>query len=91
MWLTGLVARGMWDLPGPGLESMSLALAGGFLTTAPPRKPHPFTFNLYFSLYLKWVSGTSLVVQWLRIRLPMQGAWVRALVGELRSHMLWGN
>ena len=26
----------MWDLPGPGLEPVSLALAGGFLTTAPP-------------------------------------------------------
>ena len=28
----------MWDLPRPGLEPMSPALAGGFLTTAPPRK-----------------------------------------------------
>ena len=26
--------------------------------------------------------GTSLVAQWLRIRLPMQGTWVQALVGE---------
>ena len=30
--------RGMWDLPGPGLEPMSPALAGGFLSTAPPEK-----------------------------------------------------
>ena len=29
----------MWDLPGPGLEATSPALAGGFLTTAPPGKP----------------------------------------------------
>ena len=29
----------MWDLPAPGLEPMSPALAGGFLTTAPPGKP----------------------------------------------------
>ena len=29
----------MWDPPGPGLEPVSLALAGGFLTTAPPGKP----------------------------------------------------
>ena len=29
---------GTWDLPGPGLEPMSPALAGGFLTTAPPGK-----------------------------------------------------
>ena len=28
----------MWDFPGPGLEPMSPALAGGFLTTAPPGK-----------------------------------------------------
>ena len=28
----------MWDLPGPGLEPLSPALAGGFLTTAPPGK-----------------------------------------------------
>ena len=30
--------RGMWDLPGPGIEPMAPALAGGFLTTAPPGK-----------------------------------------------------
>ena len=34
--------RGMWDLPGPGLEPMSLALAGRFSTTAPPGKPQSF-------------------------------------------------
>ena len=33
-----LLLRGMWDLPGPGLEPVSPALAGGFLTTAPPGK-----------------------------------------------------
>ena len=27
-------------------------------------------------------GGTSLVAQWLRIHLPMQGTWVRALVQE---------
>ena len=30
---------GMWDLPRPGLEPMSPALAGRFSTTAPPGKP----------------------------------------------------
>ena len=33
------------------------------------------------------IYGTSLEVQWLRPCLPMQGAQVRSLVGELRSHM----
>ena len=31
--------RGMWDPPGPGLEPVSPALAGGPPTTAPPGKP----------------------------------------------------
>ena len=31
--------RGMWDLPRPGLEPVSPALAGGFSTTTPPGKP----------------------------------------------------
>ena len=39
--------RGMWDLPGPGLEPLSPALSGRFLTTALPGKSH------YFSLYLQ--------------------------------------
>ena len=30
----------------------------------------------------KTALGTSLVAQWLRIRLPMQGTWVRSLVQE---------
>ena len=48
--------RGMWDLPRPGLEPVSPALAGRFSTTAPPRKPH----GGYSSL---WCAGFSL--RWL--------------------------
>ena len=36
--------RGMWDLPRPGLEPMSPALAGRLSTTAPPGKPPTFFF-----------------------------------------------
>ena len=32
--------RGMWYLPGPGLEPVSPALAGIFLTTVPPGTPY---------------------------------------------------
>ena len=35
--------RGMWDLPRPGLEPVSPALAGRFSTTAPPGKPGSFS------------------------------------------------
>ena len=38
--------RGMWDLPRPGLEPTSPALAGRFSTTAPPGKPSfPFLIS----------------------------------------------
>ena len=34
----------MWDLPVPGLEPLSGALTGGFLTAEPPGKS-PLLFN----------------------------------------------
>ena len=59
--------RGMWDLPRPGLEPVSPALAGRFSTTAPPGKPHPHLLNtsLYFSELFPRVTST------LRIRLAL--------------------
>ena len=39
----------------------------------------------------KVMTGTSLMVQWLRSCLATQGTLVQSLVGELRSHMLQGN
>ena len=50
----------------------------------------PFLSLLYTTLVQKFkgdshqnqIDRTSLVAQWLRIRLPMQGTWVRALVRE---------
>ena len=39
--------HGMWDLPRPGLEPVSPALAGRLSTTAPPGKPYdPFNVLL---------------------------------------------
>ena len=43
--------RGMWDLPRPGLEPVSPALAGRFSTTAPLGKPH--TMEYYSALIRK--------------------------------------
>ena len=36
----------MWDPPGPGLESVSPALAGRLPTTAPPGKPTHLFFKV---------------------------------------------
>ena len=38
--------RDIWDLPRPGLEAVSPALAGRFSTTAPPGKPPTVPFYL---------------------------------------------
>ena len=36
--------HGMWDLPGPGIQPVSPALAGGFSATGPPGKTFFFFF-----------------------------------------------
>ena len=55
LWSTNsvVVVRGlrgpmcdMWVLPGPGLDPMSSALAGGFLTTGPLGKSNPSGFSV---------------------------------------------
>ena len=44
----------MWDLPRPGLEPESPALAGGFLTTAPPGKPNKLLLLILFTHVTSW-------------------------------------
>ena len=39
-----LLLRGIWDLPGPGLETVSPAMAGRFLTTASSGKSRKLSF-----------------------------------------------
>ena len=51
--------RGMWDLPRPGLEPVSPALAGRLSTTAPPGKPLLWVFVKWRCMcaspsYTKW-------------------------------------
>ena len=54
--------RGMWDPPGPGLEPVSPALAGRFLTTAPPGKPPLVGFNPIYQLLSRACLIPSLLV-----------------------------
>ena len=53
--------RGMWDLPRPGLEPVSPALAGRFSTTVPPEKPHVFLFILPLHLWCEFTKIHRLV------------------------------
>ena len=56
----GLQFSSPGDLPDPGIEFMSPALAGGFLTTKPPGKPN----EMYTS-----------VKMWYHLRTPLQKIW----------------
>ena len=38
----------------------------------------------------RMAPGTCLVIQWLRLHLPIHGVWVWSLVGELTSHLPHG-
>ena len=42
-------------------------------------------------LYIYIIYGTSLLIQWLRLCLPMHRVWVQFLIGELRFHMPCGQ
>ena len=44
-----------------------------------------------YDFYKNSYSRTSLVVQWLRTCLAVQGRWVQSLAGKLRCHSLQGN
>ena len=52
----------MWDLPRPGFEPVSPALAGGFLSTAPPGKSQSKSFflRLFKSLWRDFPGGAVL-------------------------------
>ena len=56
---------GMWDLPRPGLEPMSPALAGGPSTTAPPGKP-PKTFLTFRTIWfgIRWYQEIIVYFVW---------------------------
>ena len=54
------------DLPNPGIEPESPALAGGFFTTEPPRKPHSH-------IKIRWLNYYTFIRQTIRLikNLPM--------------------
>ena len=53
----------MWSLPGERIKPMSPALAGGFLTTGPPRR----SLTLFILVKLRgyfWTLGVEMLSQW---------------------------
>ena len=51
----------MWDLPGPGIEPVSPALAGGFFTTEPPGKPQLLTSSLFLNLIFSFYKTYNFI------------------------------
>ena len=49
-------------------------------------------FGRFLWLYIsRYHTETSLVIQWLSLHFPMQGAWVQSPVEEQKSHMTQGQ
>ena len=62
MWHTGLVALGMWDLPGSGIEPMWPALAGRLLTTGSTREAKTRSPIQYESEFMfVYVLGSAVI------------------------------
>ena len=51
--------RGMWDLAGPGIEPVSLALTGRFLTIGPPGKS---LFLKKFTFIEVWLNYSVVLI-----------------------------
>ena len=79
---SGFPFSSLGDLPDPGIEPQSPALQVDSLLSEPPGKP-----NVQSGGVKKASRGSSLTIQWLRLRLPTQQVRVQSLVRELRSHM----
>ena len=52
----------MLDLPRPGLEPVSPALAGGFLTTVPPGKPYVSLLTQCINSSLAIISAVAIII-----------------------------
>ena len=65
--------------PEPGIEPVYLALAGGFFTTEPPRKPKKLNLK---NSFIRNFPGSTVI--------PLQGPQVQSLVWELKSRKAGG-
>ena len=80
----------MWDLPGPGLEPVFPALAGGFLTTVPPGKSCSWFFGSGIEAEFGWAVFLLHLVRAVSFtHLHSPGGWVGLEVpSKLYSHVL---
>ena len=74
------------DLPDPGIESASPALAGEFFTTEPPGKPSAFSVWHFPNTNHPHGEGNGTPLQYSCLENPMDaGAWWAAVHGVTKS------
>ena len=78
-------ACGMWDLPRPGLEPVSPALAGRLSTTAPPGKPCFTTLNSSASASLFFTAHSNSIrkSRWLDLQSIFRIQYFSAIVAAI--------
>ena len=88
--------RGIWDLPRPGLEPVSPALAGRFSTTAPPGKPLNFfwiRWHLFFLMIEDHVSSSYILISYTQ-RIQRTSRWLsnlskKSFIENIQSTWEW--
>ena len=78
----------MWDLPRSGLEPVSPALAGGFLSTAPPGKSRLQLSISDICLYLGWQKNDPVIVNIENI-VSVTTLWVTS--EKIYTYILWNK
>ena len=85
----------MWDLPGPGIEPMSPALAGGFFATEPHGRSVIFFFFFlmwtFFKAFLKFVTISLLFYVFV---FGCEGMWDLSFLTRAQTHARcigWGS
>ena len=77
----------MWDLPPPGLEPMTPALAGGFFTTEPSGKP--WQLFLFSPCYLSFLM-LFIFLDWKEIQpVHLKGIFIGRADVEAETPILW--
>ena len=84
-----------WNLPGPGIEPMSPALAGGLSATVPPGKSstHSAIISLPFSMVCEFLADTDCILFVSESFLPLQPSiWLKKaddkFIGLMNHHQL---